>query len=393
MTTPLIQIPAPGQQLAEAVTNIWAIRKAVMDAAMERANNAEELVRRRRYLELAELREQNSQRMEAANIAHAKARLALEQEDTAINRANSLRMQRQVDLAARRQALIDTTMGLPENFYVDPEVRAAMVSARQNKAFTAGVDPRVVRVNAATRAAETPDLVALTAEAVRRSRGGPRPQPGTAGGVTYFPEAQSASFMGWNTGGAGRVPTTQDRLMRAAITGAVRQMENMERLEARDPTASIMPGTAAAIEGAGNIPVVGGALRGALEPVAQQAMTPNQQRWRAMLREFIHTYGSSLPGRRLGPELLKMLEPAFAPRAGQYDPSVLAQLRERRREAAMRMYRAAQGEAIDLESVLPDELRATLENFGAQSPEATGMESPTPGTNQRRTIDPRFLGP
>ncbi len=103
-----------------------------------------------------------------------------------------------------------------------------------------------------------------------------------------------------------------------------------------------------------------------------------------MRREFIHTYASSLPGRRLGPELLKLLEVAFFPRAGQTDARTLATYRARRREAADRMYRAAQGEDVDLESVLPANVRARLNGSPSEAGATPPSEAGAP------YVDPRF---
>lgn len=192
--------------------------------------------------------------------------------------------------------------------------------------------------------------------------------------------------------------------MQAAIGGALDQMVTMEQFEDRNPMNATIPNLTAIVDRGGRLPYVGGLIQAVAGPAGQAAMSPEQQSYQAMAGEFIHTYASSLPGRRLGPELLQVIHHNFFPRAGQTDPNVIAEFRRRRREAAVRMARASYGQVEDLESLLEPALRQELDRVAPRedtvqpAQNATGQTVGVPAAGSQQppsslpmpTILPRY---
>lgn len=373
MSFPLIQEPSPLQQLAQLVNGL-------RQQAFERSQAMADQRRRDAYLSLhqqefaanqenREWQRQNADREFNFGVDQAKVRTA------ATARAQQMEQQ-QLDQANLNNLIAQGRAALPEGYTATPE---------------AAIDLAKGRVDLSSLPVGRPGAQGSSVRA---------PQMATAGGITHMPGTLSYNA----PSGGGRGVSGQDLLMRAAIGGAYDQMLRMEQLEAANPMNATIPGLAATIEGAGNLPLVGNTLRGALGPLAQSQMTPEQQQYQAMAGEFIHTYASSLPGRRLGPELLRVIHHNFFPRSGQNDPATIAEFARRRREAAERMARAAYGEVQDLESLLTPENRMLLDRVspreGVDQPAVNGTGQvvgvPAAGTSSPLappsfTINPRFL--
>jgi len=136
--------------------------------------------------------------------------------------------------------------------------------------------------------------------------------------------------------------------VRAAAGTLMRAVETAEQLEDADPESAVMPIMAAGARDVGNLPFVGGAVRGFTEGTAQRLMSPNQQRYRQAADVFTHNYTATLPKARVSPVLIRMINETFFPKPGQTDPTVIAQFRQKRRDAAERLQRALNGQSIDL---------------------------------------------
>jgi len=178
------------------------------------------------------------------------------------------------------------------------------------------------------------------------------------------------------------VTTIQE--VRAAAGSLMDAARTAAELEGRDPLAGTMPMTAAGARGLGKLPIIGGALSGFSEGAAQSLMSPAQQQFRQAADLFTHNYVATLPKARVSPQLIAMINETFFARPGQTDPEVLQQFREKRNDAATRLWQATQGQSVDL-SGLPGLEGLSIEDLtsGASAPRPR-----TPGLGQTVTPTP-----
>lgn len=158
---------------------------------------------------------------------------------------------------------------------------------------------------------------------------------------------------GTGAGGAAPArPGSPAAMTAGAIRSAQQAQQRLRRLEQQDWHNAVDPNISNVIENAGRIPVVGGLVQAVAGPTAQGARSSGRQTYRGDQGVFTHTYASALPGRRLGPELLAIIDKNFFPPAGTTDPAVVESYSRRREEALNNLARAAAGEPVDLEAGL-----------------------------------------
>lgn len=109
---------------------------------------------------------------------------------------------------------------------------------------------------------------------------------------------------------------------KAAARNALVALDEADRLLARDPEADIVPVATSVARGAERIPIIGGMLSGAMDPIAQQAMRPTQQQFQRAIDQVLHNYSALLPRGGRSVQILKNLRNSFAPSAGQTDAEV-----------------------------------------------------------------------
>ena len=154
-----------------------------------------------------------------------------------------------------------------------------------------------------------------------------------------------------DTGQMARAPaaseTTREQVLAAART-MVEAGDTAEELERRNPEAAVMPVMAEGVRGIGNVPIIGGLTRGFTEAAAQGLMSSDQQRFRQAADAWTHNYVATLPRSRVSPQLIEQINRTFFPRAGQTDPAVLRQFREKRNRAGRALLAALEGRTADL---------------------------------------------
>ena len=375
MSFPIIQQESPIQQLAQVL-------RRISERQQERRAQDEEIRRRDAYLQLAQQQQAGVERQRVQGQANTDRTFNYNVEQNQMNRT---RQMEQDKIAGVDRARAGVRSGLPEDTRISDEL-----------ADRGANDPmEVEQITGFARQQARPGLQGSATRA---------PRIGQYKGATVDPG--TLSYNAPSGGAGGRGFTNQDRLMQAAIGGALEQVRSMEALEAQNPLNATIPNLTSFVENASRLPVAGGFIQSVAGPAGQAAMTPEQQQFQAMAGEFIHTYASSLPGRRLGPELLRVIHHNFFPRAGQTDPATIAEFSRRRREAADRMARAAYGEVQDLESLLSPETRAELDRVapresGAVPAQVGGRSVGIPAAGQNSPmappaaprILPRYLNP
>lgn len=109
---------------------------------------------------------------------------------------------------------------------------------------------------------------------------------------------------------------------KAAARNALAALNQADALLARDPEADVLPVAASVARGAERVPIIGGMLSGAMDPIAQHSMRPTQQQFQQAMDQFLHNYSALLPRGGRSVQILKNLRNSFAPAAGQTDAEV-----------------------------------------------------------------------
>ena len=104
--------------------------------------------------------------------------------------------------------------------------------------------------------------------------------------------------------------------IKMGASNAANAIRQIERIMSTDPDADIKPITTAIAEGAEHIPVIGGALHGAMEPIAQGAMSPTQQQYASAMDQMVHNAVGLLPGSRQSITLFNNLRDSYKAKAG-----------------------------------------------------------------------------
>lgn len=173
---------------------------------------------------------------------------------------------------------------------------------------------------------------------------------------------------GFNSGAKGQNRTINPELMQFAARNALQALVDANELLKKDPNADILPSAAAAIQGAGTTGV-GALVRGALGPLAQQAMTPNQQMFQRKMDQFLHNYGSLLPRGQRSMVILNNLRASFSPVAGQTDTEVRNDATQMRNHLMGQLRSLASGQAMDM-TALPGFNEAS-QDVGGYAPGST----------------------
>lgn len=156
-----------------------------------------------------------------------------------------------------------------------------------------------------------------------------------------LPVPAPAGRGGGNSGaGSGQIG---ERMLRQSADAFNHAVDEMERLERENPENANIPELAATIEGAGTIPVVGGAIRGALAPTSQRILTPGQQQYRAALALAVDHYIGTLKIRS-SVTTLADLRKNLAPQSGQNSAETREQLARTRAYLRQRVRQTAYGD-------------------------------------------------
>lgn len=148
---------------------------------------------------------------------------------------------------------------------------------------------------------------------------------GPSGEVMYGEPGGKVTDTGKNVGqsqsmgGQGGVMAQETR---AAARNALAALDQADAALKDDPNADIYPTGAAIAEGAGNVPVVGGLLKGAMGPLGQAQLRPSQQKYQQAMDQFLHNYSALLPKGGRSVSILQNLRNSFTPRAGQESADV-----------------------------------------------------------------------
>lgn len=103
---------------------------------------------------------------------------------------------------------------------------------------------------------------------------------------------------------------------RQAAQRAREALHQMRDLYAADPTAAQTPTGSAFLKGVGDVPLVGGLVRGLTGPAAQRALSPAQQAFQRAAVQLRHNVGSLSPHARLQLGFLQDINTAYVPPAG-----------------------------------------------------------------------------
>ena len=181
-------------------------------------------------------------------------------------------------------------------------------------------------------------------------------------------------------GAAAAVGTTAQET-RAAAQNALASLNDADAALGENNANDIMPTAASVARGVESIPGVGGMLRGAMEPIAQHAMTPGQQKYQQAMDQFLHNYASLLPKGGRSIAILQNLRQSFTPGPGQTSAEVRQAFANARAHLRHSLEALARGES-------PDYLPGVNAPIGAPSPATTtAPATPVPG------YDPQFWHP
>ena len=175
--------------------------------------------------------------------------------------------------------------------------------------------------------------------------------------------------------GAAAAVGTVAQETRAAAQNALASLNDADRALASDPNADIMPTSAAIAQGAGNIPIVGGVLKGAMGPIAQSQMSPSQKAYQQAMDQFLHNYASLLPKGGRSVAILQNLRQSFTPSPGQTEPEVRAAFARARQHLRETLTALAEGKSPDF------------------TPDLTPPVAPTPTRTPPPGYNPKFWHP
>lgn len=103
---------------------------------------------------------------------------------------------------------------------------------------------------------------------------------------------------------------------RQAAQRAREALRQMRDLYATDPTAAQTPTASAFLKGAGDVPLVGGLVRGLTGPASQRALSPAQQAFQRAAVQLRHNVAALSPHARLQLGFLQDINTAYVPPAG-----------------------------------------------------------------------------
>ena len=170
--------------------------------------------------------------------------------------------------------------------------------------------------------------------------------------------------------------SVQGQETQAAARNALAALDQADAALAKDPNADIYPTTSAIAEGAGNIPVVGGMLKGAMGPLAQSQLRPTQQQYQQAMDQFLHNYSALLPKGGRSVAILQNLRNSFTPRAGQESVPVRQAFREARANLRKQLQALANGHEV-----------GDLPTGSTEAPVPNAPQSPSATPKAKATIN------
>lgn len=144
---------------------------------------------------------------------------------------------------------------------------------------------------------------------------------------------------------AGSAALTQK--IRLGAQNAAEALDFIDRLVTTDPNADVRTVGTSLAEGASRLPLIGTALSGLTEPLAQLAMTPTQQIVQGAFGRFAHNAVGLLPGSRQSLVLFQNLLESYRPKSNESSEARAAK-RAARRELAKRLHAIGRGEDVTL---------------------------------------------
>lgn len=322
MSFPLIQQPAPLQQLADVIGGIRQRRQAEAQAAFERQNATMDEARRNKYLTLNQEEAASRQRHQAVLETQAEQRLNLDRAQLGATIQN-MAAQRMAETLDRKQKLIGMILqNAPPDFTVS--LARAQREAAGNK-YLPGVSAVPTTLDQ--------EYQTLPAQAVAQNLTGRQGStvrdavPLTRDGVTYTPPTlnYNASSGGGGGGGGGPVNERHD-IGQALLENIVREARDLEGGDTAGDRAGDVPlGTdfvASLVQRFGGH----GAGTRMADRVRNQgilgmgAMNQRQQRYQALREQFKHSMAVFYP--RAAIALMDNLANSYFSSAGESPQSI-----------------------------------------------------------------------
>lgn len=385
MSFPLIQQPAPLQQLADTITGIRQRRDARRQQQFENQQANEQMAMRKAAFEQsqAEARDLNTYRTGQTELARATLAATIQRD--AVN-ASEEQQRRQ---AAVAQQIITTYREL--GFTVDPlraaaEARYAIrgtrnipedvafsTAYRQQRGFhpvpNLSAGPSIPEIVASMQQNPITRGVGLQGSAVRA------PAQFTQDGITFQQPTRNYNAP---SGGGGGSQLQQDA--DAALGTLISATQRLNTAENADRTATVhpwsgLPGRLAA--GAGR--KLFGDQNEMSQALSLSGLTPAQQDVGAIEDEWTHAYLVHLPKYRGSVPMYDNVKHAYFPRTGVSDPAVMASFRARREGVVRRIAQSrARGMNYEqIQSMLEGDVLRFLGGPRALPAPTTG--TPTPG--------------
>ena len=195
-------------------------------------------------------------------------------------------------------------------------------------------------------AAAGPERAQQVAQALSATEGRFVPIVGTTGDIyTLNARTGIVSRTPYNSGAkAGSLSNEEARIAASQIVDAIDRQETLLRQTA---TADVLPLAASVSRGLERVPVIGGAAAGLMDPVAQAAMSPEQQQFQQLGDVIVHNYGALLPRGQRSRYLLENFRSSFIPKAGA-SPQARQNARRTLRDLRAKLVPLMQGQTIDL---------------------------------------------
>lgn len=174
--------------------------------------------------------------------------------------------------------------------------------------------------------------------------------PNSPTGVAAYQQKhppRPATSRGADAGASARArvaASVQGQETRAAAKNALAALDQADAALKLDPNADIYPTGAAIAEGAGNVPIIGGLLKGATGPLGQAQLRPTQQQYQQAMDQFLHNYSALLPKGGRSVAILQNLRNSFTPRAGQESVPVRQAFRQARGNLRKQLEALANGQ-------------------------------------------------
>lgn len=378
MSFPLIQNPAPGQQLSDTINQIVARRDAQRQQRLDQQLAIDTAGRQKAYFEMNHAESQaraaeQQQRIElakqAANLDQARFAATMEQQRIANIHEEMDRKQ-----AARTALLQALPPEIRNRVFVEAGVMEQMRLGAVNKQYTGpGVTAAAAASNAAMTQAETPTLGPLVRGAMARSNVGLQgsavraPVAGTMGGVTYFPDTMN--YNAPSGGGEGRT-ASGDRLRFANLQSLVGTTQALEGAQSADPSSAVRPwGSVSARMAAMAFRKFG--ADDAADAFENVGLSPNQTNYVGNAETWTHQYIPNLPNFRMSVPMFRSVKRAMFPPAGEKNPEVIQSFTERRRRVVEDLVNAQERGLSDAEVAL--HIARTLRGYGASTVGENGV--------------------